>query len=49
MYTGRKHVRVLFSEVGTPLDKVQDQKMLFTGLLHAYRGQILFHMSFVIG
>ncbi|PBK89243.1 hypothetical protein ARMGADRAFT_970273, partial [Armillaria gallica] len=38
VYTGRKHVRVLFSEVGTPLDKVQNQKMLFTGLLHAYQG-----------
>ncbi|PBK89234.1 hypothetical protein ARMGADRAFT_1083778 [Armillaria gallica] len=39
VYTGCKHVRVLFSEVGTPLDEVQDQKMLFTGLLHAYRGK----------
>ncbi|KAK0245211.1 hypothetical protein EDD85DRAFT_963961, partial [Armillaria nabsnona] len=45
VYTGRKHVRVLFSEVGTPLDKVQDQKMLFTGLLHAYRGLRYLHLA----
>ncbi|KAK0204511.1 hypothetical protein DFS33DRAFT_1423771 [Desarmillaria ectypa] len=36
LYTGRKHVRVLFTKVGTPLDKVQNQKMLFTGPLHAF-------------
>ncbi|PBK61874.1 hypothetical protein ARMSODRAFT_1089372 [Armillaria solidipes] len=45
VYTGRKHVRVLSSEVGTPLDKVQDQKMLFTGLLHAYQGLRYLHLA----
>ncbi|KAK0440759.1 hypothetical protein EV421DRAFT_2036642 [Armillaria borealis] len=45
VYTGRKHVRVLFSEVGTPLDKVQDQKMLFTGLFHAYQGLKYLHLA----
>ncbi|KAK0475131.1 hypothetical protein IW261DRAFT_1647127 [Armillaria novae-zelandiae] len=48
VYTGRKHVRVLFSEVGTPLDTVQNQKELFTGLLHAYRGlRYLYFASYV--
>ncbi|KAK0232688.1 hypothetical protein IW262DRAFT_1303335 [Armillaria fumosa] len=48
VYTGRKHVRVLFSEVGTSLDTVQSQKELFTGLLHAYRGlRYLYLASYV--
>ncbi|KAK0197924.1 hypothetical protein F5146DRAFT_1116901 [Armillaria mellea] len=48
VYTGRKHVRVLFSEVGIPLDAVQSQKELFTGLLHAYRGlRYLYVASYV--
>ncbi|KAK0197923.1 hypothetical protein F5146DRAFT_1116900 [Armillaria mellea] len=48
VYTGRKHVRVVFSEVGIPLDMVHDQKMLFTGLLHAYRGlRYLYLASYV--
>ncbi|KAK0468065.1 uncharacterized protein EV420DRAFT_444285 [Desarmillaria tabescens] len=47
-YTGCKHVRVLFSEVGTPLDKVQDQQLLFTGLLHASKGlRYLYIASYV--
>ncbi|KAK0197916.1 hypothetical protein F5146DRAFT_63644 [Armillaria mellea] len=45
VYTGRKHVRVVFSEVGIPLDMVHDQKMLFTGLLHAYRGLRYLHLA----
>ncbi|KAK0440753.1 hypothetical protein EV421DRAFT_2020203 [Armillaria borealis] len=45
VYTGRKHVRVLFSDVGTPLGKVQNQTQLFTGLLHAYRGLKYLHLA----
>ncbi|KAK0206261.1 hypothetical protein DFS33DRAFT_1452373 [Desarmillaria ectypa] len=48
LYTGRKHIWVLFSEVGIPLDKVQNQKLLFTGLLHAFRGlRYLYIASYV--
>ncbi|KAK0245204.1 hypothetical protein EDD85DRAFT_963921 [Armillaria nabsnona] len=39
------HLSDRTQSLGTPLDKVQNQKMLFTGLLHAYQGLRYLHLA----
>ncbi|KAK0243019.1 hypothetical protein EDD85DRAFT_313091 [Armillaria nabsnona] len=38
LYKGRKHVRVVFVDVGTPLSEVQNHNTLFKALVSALKG-----------
>ncbi len=38
LYNGRKHVRVVFTDVGTPLSDIQQPRVLFNALSDALKG-----------
>ncbi len=40
LYKGRKHVRVVFADVGTPLSEVRNHNTLFKALVSALKGEI---------
>ncbi|KAK0230517.1 hypothetical protein IW262DRAFT_1306647, partial [Armillaria fumosa] len=42
LYKGRKHVRIVFADVGTPLSDIQRPRVLFKALSHALKG--LYHL-----
>ncbi|KAK0216129.1 hypothetical protein IW262DRAFT_1398178 [Armillaria fumosa] len=42
LYKGKKHVRVVFADVGTPLSDIQQPCVLFNALSHALKG--LYHL-----
>ncbi|KAK0491261.1 hypothetical protein IW261DRAFT_77791 [Armillaria novae-zelandiae] len=42
LYKGRKHVRVVFADVGTPLSDIQQPRVLFNALSDALKG--LYHL-----
>ncbi|KAK0480485.1 hypothetical protein EDD18DRAFT_1363656 [Armillaria luteobubalina] len=45
LYKGRKHVRVVFADVGTPLSDIQQPRVLFNALSHALKGSTVFITS----
>ncbi len=40
LYKDRKHVRITFAEVGTPLSEVQNYNTLFMALVSPLKGEI---------